>query len=269
MWAGILYSVAPYHLNEFFQAVMSAEFAGAAVLPFAFAFTERVCRRRRQWDIAGLAAAYAILILTHLPLAVIGSIALAVYALLRIDRKNRLATLLCLASSITLGLAASACYWTTMLIELKWIRADNLNPEPSVDYRHNFVLSTFSSESLNVWWMNILLLGTVALFCPALTLFSRKVYASRQPLRAASKPIKALAILLLLAIFMATPASRPLWNLIHPLQETQFPWRWLSITSMVCPILLALAIPFWTSLANGKKRPLIMIALGSAAISLA
>src|SRR5258708_29066165 len=55
MWAGILYAVAPYHLNQFFQAVMLAEFAGAAVLPFAFAFTERVCRRRRQWDIAGLA----------------------------------------------------------------------------------------------------------------------------------------------------------------------------------------------------------------------
>jgi hypothetical protein len=269
MWAGILYSVAPYHLNQFFQAVMLAEFAGAAVLPFAFAFTERVCQRRRKRDVAGLAAAYAVLILTHLPLAVIGSIALAVYALLRIDRKNRSATVLCLASSAALGLAASACYWTTMLIELKWIRADNLNPEPSVDYRHNFVLSSFSSESLNVWWMNILLLGTVAMFWPALALLSRKVYASGQSLNSASRAIKALAVLLLLTIFMATPASRPLWNLIHPLQETQFPWRWLSITSMVCPILLALTIPFWAHLANGKKRPLVMIALGTVAISLA
>src|SRR5882724_4285220 len=157
MWAGILYSVAPYHLNQFFQAVMLAEFAGAAVLPFAFAFTERVCRRRRKRDVAGLAAAYAVLILTHLPLAVIGSIALAAYALLRIDKKTRSATLLCLASSIALGLAASACYWTTMLIELNWIRADNVDPEPGMDYRHNFVLSSFSPESLNVWWMNILL----------------------------------------------------------------------------------------------------------------
>src|SRR5258708_38085346 len=108
-----------------------------------------------------------------------------------------------------------------MRIELKWIGADNYNGERVVDYRHNFVLSTFSSESLNVWWMNILLLGTVAMFWPALTLLSRKVYASGQPLSAASKPIKALAILLLLAILMATPASRPLWNLIYPLQETQ------------------------------------------------
>jgi 6-pyruvoyl-tetrahydropterin synthase related domain len=269
MWAGILYSVAPYHLNQFFQAVMLAEFAGAVVLPFAFAFTERVCRRRRKRDVAGLAAAFAVLILTHLPLAVIGSIALAVYALLRIDRKTRSATVLCLASSVALGLAASACYWTTMLMELKWIRADNLNPEPSVDYRKNFVLSSFSPDYLNVWWMNILLLGTVAMFWPALALLSRRVYASCHALNSAGKPIKALAVVLLLTIFMATPASRPLWRLIHPLQETQFPWRWLSITSMVCPILLALTIPFWARVANGKKRPLAMIALGTVAISLA
>jgi hypothetical protein len=269
MWSGILYAVAPYHLNQFFQAVMLAEFAGAAVLPFAFAFTERVCKRRRKRDVAGLAAVYAVLILTHLPLAVIGSIALAVYALLRIERKDRSATLLCLASSVALGLAASACYWTTMLIELRWIRADNLNPEPSVDYRHNFVLSSFSSESLNVWWMNILLLGTVAMFWPALALLSGKVRASGHSLNPASKPIKALAVVLFVTILMATPASRPLWSLLHPLQETQFPWRWLAITSMICPILLALAIPFWVRLANGRKRPLVMIALGTLAISLA
>ena len=269
MWAGVLYSVAPYHLNQFFQAAMLAEFAGAAVLPLAFAFTERVCKRRRKSDVAGLAAAYAVLILTHLPLAIIGSIALAVYALLRIDRRTRSATLLCLASSVALGLAASACYWTTMLIELKWIRADNLNPDPSVDYRKNFVLSSFSPDYLNVWWMNILLLGTIAMFWPALVLLSRKVYASSHSQNYATKPIKALAVVLLLTIFMATPASRPLWDLIHPLQETQFPWRWLTITSMVCPILLALAIPFWARLANGKKRPLVMIALGTMAISFA
>src|SRR5712691_1808998 len=269
MWSGILYSLAPYHINQFFQALMLAEIAGAAVLPFAFAFTERVCQRRRKRDVAGLAAAYAVLILTHLPLAVIGSIALAAYALLRIDRRAKSATLLCLASSVALGFAASACYWTTMLIELKWIRADNVDPEPGIDYGHNFVLSTFSPDFVNVWWMNILLLLTVAMFWPALALLSRTAYVSGHSLNYATKPIKALAVVLLLTIFMATPASRPLWDLIHPLQETQFPWRWLTITSMVCPILLALAIPFWARLANGKKRPLVMIALGTMAISFA
>jgi uncharacterized membrane protein len=93
MLAGILYSLAPYRLNQFFQATLLAEFAGAAVLPFAFAFTFRVCRHGGKKNIAGLAATYALLVLTHLPLAVIGSIALGVYALLCIGKENRARTL--------------------------------------------------------------------------------------------------------------------------------------------------------------------------------
>ena len=60
-----------------FKRSMLAEFAGAAVLPFAFLFVERVCRHRRRQDIAGLAVSFALLLLTHLPLAIIGSIALS------------------------------------------------------------------------------------------------------------------------------------------------------------------------------------------------
>ena len=88
MWAAILYALAPYHVNQLYQAFLLAEFAGAAVLPFAFGFVERVCRRGRYSDIAGLAATYAFLILTHLPLAVMGSLALAIYSLARIERRE-------------------------------------------------------------------------------------------------------------------------------------------------------------------------------------
>src|SRR6185436_6279248 len=180
MLAGILYSLAPYRLNQFFQATLLAEFAGAAVLPFAFAFTLRVCRHGGKKNIAGLAASYALLVLTHLPLAVIGSIALGVYALLCIGKEKRARTLASLALSAGLGLAASAGYWITMLAELSWIRADNINPDPSVDYRKNFVLSTFSPDYLSVWWMNILLLATVAMFWPALVLLFKNAEPTEQ-----------------------------------------------------------------------------------------
>lgn len=273
MWAGIFYSVAPYHVNQFFQALFLAEFAAAAELPFVFLFAERVCRHRRRKDIAGLAAAYALLILTHLPLAVIGSIALAFYALLRINRKEFGKAILALSISAGLGLAASASYWVTMLSELKWIRADNINPDPSIDYRRNFVLSSFSSDSLNVWWMNILLLTTAAMFWPAIVLASRA--ARQQFLQPAKQPsgrlsaVAALTSLLAFTVFMATPLSRPLWKLVRPLQQTQFPWRWLALTSMAASVLLALSLPFWSRLAKTQKRPLVMLALGTIAMSLA
>ena len=269
MLAGILYAVAPYRLNQFFQATLLAEFAGAAVLPFAFAFTVRVCRRGGKKNIAGLAASYALLVLTHLPLAVIGSIALVVYALLCIQKHKRAVTLGHLALAAGIGLAASASYWTTMLAEMNWIRADNVNPDPSVDYRKNFVLSTLSPDYLNVWWMNILLVATFAMFWPALVLLFKNNDAPEQVQRINRPSIKAPAILLLLTLFMATPLSEPLWKFVRPLQQTQFPWRWLSITSMVCPLLLTIAIPLWKRLAKGPKRPIFVIALGTVAMSFA
>lgn len=269
VWAGVIYTVAPYHLNQLFQSFMLAEFAGAAVLPFAFAFVERICQRRRLRDVAGLAASYAVLILTHLPLAVIGSIALVVYAIFRLSTGKRLATLACLALSAAIGLAASASYWMTVLSELKWIRADNINPDPSVDYRKNFVLSSFSPDYLNVWWMNIVLLATVMMFWPALTLLWRSTRNSARDYPIKPPALVALGAVLLLTIVMATPISRPIWNLLRPLQATQFPWRWLAITSMVCPVLLASAIPFWRKISSGRKRPLAMLAAGAVAIAFA
>src|SRR3954447_2054473 len=50
MWAGVLYSLAPYHLNQIYQASLLSEYAACSVLPFVFAFVVRVCRRRSAAD---------------------------------------------------------------------------------------------------------------------------------------------------------------------------------------------------------------------------
>lgn len=264
IWAGIIYTLAPYHLVQIYQGFLLAEFAGAAVLPFVFFFAERVCTNRRLKNVAGLAASYAILIFTHLPLTVIGSLALLVYSSLRLERTKRISTIASLAGAVALGLAASATYWTMMVAELPWIHGGSVNAEYAAYYGDNFILSTFSPENLNVWWMNILLLATMALFWPALVLLRKgALHAIVQP------KIKVVCLLLFFTIFMATPASRPLWDLIKPLQETQFPWRWLALTSMSGSVLVAAAIPFWKHIWLSRKRALVLIVLGSIAASLA
>ena len=238
MWAAILYALAPYHVNELYQAFLLAEFAGASVLPFAFGFVERLCRRRRWSYAAGLAATYALLVLTHLPLAVIGSLALAVYALARVERKHWKKTLSLLGDSAMLGLAASSFYWSRMLAELKWIGINNVNPDSSVDYKQNFLFSTFAPENLNVWWMNIIMLMTFLLFVPAFALCFRRVRSNLPRLL----PV---TITALLAFFMALPVSKLLWKLVPVLQQVQFPWRWLAIVSMAGSLLTAATIPLW------------------------
>jgi uncharacterized membrane protein len=263
LWASTLFTLAPYHLNQFYQASMLAEFAACSVLPFVFWFVERTCQKRSLQNVAGLAIAYSLLILTHLPLAVIGSLALLVYGLIRLQSPNYKSQIAALGTAVGLGLLASACYWVTMIAEKNWIRADSIQADPSVDYRKNFLFSTFSPDNLNVWWMNILVLFSLAMFCPALLLLRRSI---RENL---PRSIAPLLIVLILAMLMATPLTLPVWWLFRPLQETQFPWRWLGILSMVAPILTAASIPGWLRLARGKWRPVSLLALSGVAISLA
>src|ERR1043166_9946855 len=103
MWVAVFYALAPYHLNQLFQATMLAEWAGSAVLPFVFGFVDRVCKQGRPRDVAGLAFTYGLLLFTHLPLAVIGSMALLVYALVRIESPGKLLKLAKLSFGVVLG----------------------------------------------------------------------------------------------------------------------------------------------------------------------
>ena len=261
-WAAVLYALAPYHVNQLYQAFLLAEFAGAAVLPFAFAFLERVCRRGRYRDVAGLAASYALLVLTHLPLAVIGSLVLGLYGCLRIERKRWRESLHLLITSVVLGLAASAVYWTKMVTEIKWIGVNSVNPDHSVDYGQNFLFSTLSPDNLNVWWTNILAVLTFLLFVPALAFFSRRIRAAVN----FGKLVPTIS-LALTALVMALPLSRVLWKILPVLQQVQFPWRWLAVFSMAGSLVTAATVPLWLENKMQWARPLRLLVLGSVLVS--
>jgi hypothetical protein len=252
------FALAPYHLNQLYQATLLAEWAGTALLPFAFGFVERICDKGRRRDIAGLAFVYALLVLTHLPLTVIGSLALFVYALARIQRPNRLKALMKLGIGIGIGLLASATYWVTMLSEMHWIGINKVDYDASVDYRNNFVLSTFSPDNLNVWWMNIILLMTVLLFTPIVFIIGRRK-------RVISR---AVIVLTAFALFMTLPLSHPIWYAISSLQQTQFPWRWLALLSMGGSILAAAGLLLLIEVDQGSGRIKRMLVLGAMAIAI-
>jgi uncharacterized membrane protein (UPF0136 family) len=254
MWAGVIYTIAPYHLNELYQASLLSEYAACSVLPFLFAFVERVCRRRRTADIAGLAASYALLVLTHLPLTVIGSLSLGVYALFLLRRDRRWVSLMNLALGVIVGLAASSFFWTTMLAELPWIKGNSANQNLYYNYRANFLFSPSALTNRNTWYANLLALALLASVLPAFILIKKKARGSST---------RAVAALTVISFLMATEISRPLWLVIPKLSEVQFPWRWLSIASLGGSVLLAVSLPKWKELLRKGVRPLHLIpALG-------
>src|SRR4029453_5782473 len=71
--------------------------------------------------------------------------------------------------------------------------------------------------------------------------------------------------LTLFAFFMSLPLSRPIWMLLKPLQETQFPWRWMVLISMGGSILAAAGLSMLSSTIRAKR----MVVLGAMAIAVA
>lgn len=272
--AGILYIIVPYHLNQFYQASLLSEYAACSVLPFAFAFVARICQSNRGTrDVAGLALSFALLILLHLPLTVIGGLALLIYALLNLERGKVRLTLSKLALGVGLGLAASAFFWVRMIAELHWIQAGQVAPNSYYDYRVNFLFSPGALENRNTWYANLLALAMLGLFLPALALVKRARGSKNEAgsLKAENKTpgLKAVAWLFALSFLMATALSRPLWSLIPPLQSVQFPWRWLSVTSMAGALLLAASIPRWLEKWRGRSfRPAHLVFVLSVVLSL-
>jgi hypothetical protein len=250
MWTGVLYALAPYRLNELYQASLLSEYAACSILPFVFAFVERVIRRKSIYDVIGLGASYALLILTHLPIAVIGSIALAIYVLLRVEKKAFWSTITRLALGTTLGLAASSFFWTSMLAELSWIKGSGANPNPYYDYRLNFVFSPSALTNRNTWYANLLALAMIGFLLPGIAFLVRSFKRDKS-----NGAMNAALVLLLVTFLMATPLSKPVWAVVPKLSEVQFPWRWLSITSLMGAMLLAASIPKWKEQFRNRLRP--------------
>jgi hypothetical protein len=205
-----------------------------------------------------LGAAYALLILLHLPVTVIGSISLLLYAVFRLfagvagsdgySKRSPLLTAGRLVAGVAIGLAASSFFWTSMVAELPWIKAHGAEPNQYYDYRLNFLFSTAALTNRNTWYANLLALVVLAFLLPAVVLLT--VWLKKD---SSASAVKSLLILFAVSFLMATPLSRPVWALIPKLSEIQFPWRWLSVSSLAGALLLAAAIPAWKDRLNSLR----------------
>jgi len=254
--AALLYMLSPFHANEIYQAGMYPQYAAASVLPFVFAFTERVIARNRWRDAGGLGLSYGLLILFHLPLALLGSLAVIVYALIRLVQSFSPRSLYQLIAGALSGLALSCCYWLPMLLELKLKSPSGSGQAGWFDYKQNFILQPSPNE-MGDYWIPILTAATLLMAVPAVVLIVRRNARALAP-----------ALVALVTFLMATSLSKPIWDALPALQETQFPWRWLTITSAALFILVTLSLPELVRIGRTRLRPLSFALLGVTAIAL-
>jgi uncharacterized membrane protein len=256
VFAALMYMLAPFHANELYQAGMYPQYGGASVLPFVFAFIERIITRNRWRDVGWLGISYGLLILFHLPMALLGSAAVGVYALVRLGQSFNSRSLYQLIAGTLTGVALSCLYWLPMLLELKWKSPSGSGQDKWFDYKLNFIFQP-SPNVMSDWWIPILTAVTLLIAVPAVVLGVRRNVRALAP-----------AVVALVTFLMATSLSKPIWDALPSLQETQFPWRWLTITSAAISILVTLSLPELVNISRTRLRPLSFALAGVMAIAL-
>lgn len=258
--AASLFAFAPYHLNQYYNSFMWAEFASLSVLPFGFLFVRRIVSGGNPGDVIGLGIAGALLVLSNLPQLVIGTLGIATYLLFLLtpDTIRNIPRVLVAGS---LALLLSAFYWVRTFMEMEWLVISQPNTDPNYDFRNHFLLADLSFDDRFVWFASLILVialaPTIVAICSSGAL--TKIWHSKEA--------KAIVVLCFVAFLLTTPLSRPVWEMVSPLQRIQFPWRLLSLISIGVAMLIGFAASEIRSLRPELRRPRLIILIGIVAVT--
>jgi hypothetical protein len=265
-WAGVLaaaaYTLAPFHMvNVYVRGDSLAEFWAMAFYPLVLLAADGVLgappdRRWRRVALFGLA--YAALILSHNISALIFTPFLLLYLGLRwlwprragarppdgAAAWRRGSSALTVVAGLALALALAAWFFVPALAEQDLAQLGPVT-EGYFNYTNHFrgldliqptLLFDYSPDGGTAFRMGLVqailaTLGGGVLF----------VYTVRRRPEARAGPARLLFIGLaaLVATFMITPLSRPLWDHLPLLSFTQFPWRFLSVQALAMALLTA------------------------------
>lgn len=251
LFAAALFALIPYRVNEIYQTFLYAEFAGGSILPFCFTFLNRILKPRSEngnaadyfsRDTLWFAIAIAALVLTHLPLTLIGIISMGVYFLSQTKWRcsDFLLNVVKISIAGALGLALSSFFWIKVIEERFLMAKTAVYDEVVINYDLNFLLTflqTFEGETRIVsflpFFYDLVLLFTILVVLPMALIGLLKDYYSEK------SRWRGVWLTFVFSVFIATVLSKPLWDHLPLLFEVQFPWRWLNVVSVFAPILAA------------------------------
>lgn len=252
----VLFALSPYHLNQFYNSFMLGEFVSLSALPFAFLFTRRLCSDGGTKSVIGLACSVSALILSNIPQTVVCLPFIALYALFCLDRDRVVGQAVKLAASGIIAAACTAFYWVRVVAEMSWIHVSEPNTDPNYDFRNNFLFSATEAGAEGLGFGSIMLLLLVAIVVGLLVASGRYKTILRD--RQALAPV----VIFLVSIVMLLPFSRHVWEAFDLLQRVQFPWRFLSVTSVAASMIVAYSVAAINRESMQENRPVVLIMIG-------
>ncbi len=266
--AAAAYTYAPYHLLDLYVRKAFSEFTVFAFLPALLLAFHNLIARGSRWDIIAGALAMAAMSTSHTITTMMVPALLAAYGLflsLRRGAANRWSWIGRAALSMGIGYAIAGFFMVPAFLERNEINL-KIYTEAYVDYHKHFVWP----QQL-VWWpwgfgMSLpglkdqmsFRMGLMQIAGAALAVFGL-ARLRRRPGTAADHALF-FAGVTAVAVFMMLPASAFIWDALPPLKFVQFPWRFLTLTTLATGILCGAAFAAFrpaeprSSGAAGRKR---------------
>jgi len=255
MVAGLSYTFAPYLAHNALQRFALNEalaMSWAPLVLWAFARLDTDSPRFPGGPVIVAALVYAALILTHNLMALLLTPLLVGYLVVAWWIRGRPRPMIwrvAAAGALAAGLAAF--FWLPFFVEIGWVqswRATILDLTGEPLYPQHFV-SLWNLLWPKTLWPDYYLGNPLVQRFVGLPQLILTVIALARVWRWPSRLARAEAMLfgltLIGAVFLITPASRPVWDHLRVIQIVQFPWRFLAPASLGLALLAGAG---WSSL---------------------
>ena len=241
LFAAAVYMVAPYHLLDLYQGATVSEFWSFAWLPLLFDGVRRVSVSEDWRAIAQLACAYALLVLTHVPVAFLATLVLPLYALALTRDVRKLSRM---AAGVAWGAGLSAIFLVPIVFERGFAKFYF-----KFDYRDYFLFGHLRKAWKRHWFApdgtpQDYLLDNEISSAPLLLLFliSSAVLWRRGPSAKWARWVAPLWLLTLIAYLLSSKLTALLWRVLPGLAQVYYPYRWMALAAAGTSLLAAAAV---------------------------
>lgn len=236
MVAAIVYMSAPYHLAvDLYQRFAFAELWSFVWLPLVLWGVQATVGGSRKAPL-GLALAYAALVLTHLPTAMIFSPVALAYAIFYANRGGRVRGAMVVSGAMALGAGLAAVYLVPALttqhnVSLSEMRVGQFS------YFYHFL---FYGPRPNADFANMLIqqgryASVTMVACLVASVLGGRILAVSE-----MRQMNFWMTIAVLVFAIMLPIARPIWDLLPPLQAIQSPWRFNTLLTLAMAGLIAL-----------------------------
>jgi hypothetical protein len=233
--AAVLYMATPYHLAaDLYIRGSFAEYWAFVWMPLILFFTHRVVNANKL-AVAGLAASYALLLMTHLPTTLIFSPIPVCYAFYISEHGRKLKVTGGVLAGLALGIGLSAVFLWPAMTTQQFVLLNRMTTG-YFSYKNWLLLSSFSlwrDEKLPLLLL-MLDLSAIASCAFIITRLNPHKFTRRLNIF--------WLVVAIASLFMMTDLSRSIWLIFPVVQKIQFPWRFNAILSVATTALLALSI---------------------------